>query len=163
MIRDRIVCGVRDSSLRKKILQVPELTLQKCIDLCRSAEAMSTQLEVMPAQTSHIPLPPEVNFVKTPSKGADKSPIVKDCRFCGHEMERSKCPAFGKISSVCQRENHFALTCSHKKKPHKTKKLPRKHSVKFSLYPASKRSTPWITTQTRSWPLWRLVERRWKC
>jgi len=44
-------------------------------------------------------------------------------------MERSKCPAFGKMCSVCQRENHFALKCSHKKKPHKTKKLPQKHSV----------------------------------
>ena len=100
MIRDRIVCRVRDSSLRKKLLQVPELTLQKCIDICRSAEATSTQLEAMSAQTSHVPPPPEVIFVKTPSKGADKSPIVKDCRFCGqtHEMERSKCPALGKFA-----------------------------------------------------------------
>ena len=46
MIRDRVVCGVRDS-LRKKLLQVPELTLEKCIDMCRSAEATSTQLEAM--------------------------------------------------------------------------------------------------------------------
>ena len=36
MIRDNIVCGVRDSSLRKKLFQVPELTLQRCIDMCRS-------------------------------------------------------------------------------------------------------------------------------
>ena len=64
MIRDRIVCGVREGSLRKKLLQVPELTLQKCIDMCRSAEATSTQLEAMSAQTSHVTPPPEVNFVK---------------------------------------------------------------------------------------------------
>ena len=36
MTGDRIVCGVRDSSLRKKLLQVPELTLQKCI-ICAAA------------------------------------------------------------------------------------------------------------------------------
>ena len=127
MIRDRIVCGVRDGSLRKKLLQVPELTLEKCIDMCRSAEVRSTQLEAMSAQISHVPPPPEANFVKKPSKGTDKSPIVKDCRFCGqtHEMERSKCPAFGKMCS----DYHFALKCSHKKKPHKTKKPPQKHSV----------------------------------
>ena len=47
IIRDRIVCGVRDSSLRKKLLQVPELTLERCIDMCRSAEAASTQLEAI--------------------------------------------------------------------------------------------------------------------
>ena len=124
MIRDRIVCGVRDSSLRKKLLQVPALRLEKCIDMCRSTEATSTQLEAMSAQNSHAPPPPEVNFVKKPSKGADKLSFVKDCRFCDqtHEKERSKCPAFGKIYSACQKENHFALKCSQKKKPHKTKK-----------------------------------------
>ena len=31
IIRDRIVCGVRDSSLRKKLLQVPELTLYRYV------------------------------------------------------------------------------------------------------------------------------------
>ena len=135
MIRDRVVCGVRDS-LRKKLLQVPELTLEKCIDMCRSAEATSTQLEAMSSQNSHAPPPPEVNFVKKPSKGAGKSSFVKDCRFCGqtHEKERSKCPAFGKICSACQKENHFALKCFQKKKLHKTKKPrnrkpPQKHSV----------------------------------
>jgi len=67
LIRDRIVCGVRDNSMRKKLLQVPELTLDKCLDICRSAEATSTQLEAMTGQTSHAPPPPEVNKVtKTP-------------------------------------------------------------------------------------------------
>ena len=117
MIRDRIVCGVRDSCLRKKLFQVLELTLEKCIDMCRSAEATSTQLEAMSAQNSHAPPPLEVNFVKKPSKGANKSSFVKDCRFCGqtHENERSRCPAFGKICSACQKENHFALKCSQKR------------------------------------------------
>ena len=132
MIRDRIVCGVCDSCLRKKLLQVPELMLEKCIDMCGSAEATSTQLEAMSGQNSHASLPLEVNFVKKPSKGADKSSFVKDCRFCGQTHE--KCPAFGKICSACQKENHFALKCSQKKKLHKTKKPrnrkpPQKHSV----------------------------------
>ena len=77
MIRDRIVCGVRNSSLRKKLLQVPALTIEKCINMCRSAEATSTQLEAMSAQNSHAPPPPEVNFIKKPSKGANKSSFVK--------------------------------------------------------------------------------------
>ena len=71
MIRHRIVCGVRDSSLRKKLLQIPELTLKKCIDMCCSAEGTSTQLKAMSAQNSHAPSPPEVNFVKKPFKSAD--------------------------------------------------------------------------------------------
>ena len=131
MIRDRIVCGVRDSSLRKKLLQVPERTVEKCIDMCRSAEKSSTQQEAMSAQNHTHPHP----LVKKPSKGANKSSLIKDCRFCGqtHEEERSKCPALGKTCSTCQKEK-FALKCSHKKKSHKTKKArnrksPQNHSV----------------------------------
>ena len=104
--------------------------------MCRSAEATSTQLEAMSAQNSHAHPPTEVNFLKKPSKGADKSSFLKDCRFCGqaHQKERSKCSAFGKICSACQKENHFALKCVQKKKSHKTKRPrnrepPHKHSV----------------------------------
>ena len=134
MIRDRIVCGVRDRTLRKKLLQVQELTLKKCLDMCRSAEATLTQLEAMSVQNSPSHPPPEVNYVKKPFKGADKSSFVKDCPFCGqaHEKERSKCPAFGKFWSACQKKKkQFALKCAQKKKPRKTKKprnrKPRHH------------------------------------
>ena len=32
LIRDRLVCGIRDNGLRKKLLQEPKLTLKKCLD-----------------------------------------------------------------------------------------------------------------------------------
>ena len=144
--------------------------------MCRSVEATSTQLEAMSAQTSQVPPPSEVNFVKTPSKGADKSPIVKDCRFCGqtHEMERSKCPAFEKICSVFQRENHFALKCSNKKKLHKTKKPLRKHSVNqfdcdeseeeiLSVSCSEEEINAVDNHSNKIVQLWRLVGRTWKC
>ena len=39
LIRDRLVCGIRDNGQRKKLLQEPKLTLEKCLDSCRAAEA----------------------------------------------------------------------------------------------------------------------------
>ena len=75
MIRDRIVCGVRDSSLRKKLLQVPELTLEKCIAMCRSADATSTQLEAVSAQNPHAPSPPEVNLSRSHRKTRISHPL----------------------------------------------------------------------------------------
>ena len=41
LIRDRIVCGVRDNAVRRKLLQESKLTLEKCIDICHAAEATS--------------------------------------------------------------------------------------------------------------------------
>ena len=51
LIRDRIVCGVRDNAVRRKLLQESKLTLEKCVDICRAAEATSAQLkEMAPSQ-----------------------------------------------------------------------------------------------------------------
>ena len=39
LLRDRIVWGIRSQQIRKRLLQDRKVTLQKCIDLCRSTEA----------------------------------------------------------------------------------------------------------------------------
>ena len=39
MIRDRIVCGIRDNALRRSFLANKNLTLQKCVDQCKAAES----------------------------------------------------------------------------------------------------------------------------
>ena len=36
LIRDRIVCGVRDNAVRRKLLQESKLTLEKCVDIILS-------------------------------------------------------------------------------------------------------------------------------
>ena len=50
MIQDRIVCGLRDNSIWKKLLQEPKLTLEKCLDISRAAESMTAQLKMMTGQ-----------------------------------------------------------------------------------------------------------------
>ncbi|CAB3981462.1 Hypothetical predicted protein [Paramuricea clavata] len=50
LIRDRIVMGIRDDATRKKLLQVAKLTLTQCVDICRSYEKTSKQLESMKAE-----------------------------------------------------------------------------------------------------------------
>ena len=52
LIRDRLVCGIRDNSLRKKLLQEPKLTLDKCLDSCRAAEATKLQMQAMTNQNN---------------------------------------------------------------------------------------------------------------
>ena len=47
LIRDRIVVGIKDNGTRKRLLQEAKLTLNKCIDICRSSEATAAQLQAM--------------------------------------------------------------------------------------------------------------------
>ena len=47
------MCGVRENAVRRKLLQESGLTLSKCVDICRAAEATSAQLkEMAPSQQS---------------------------------------------------------------------------------------------------------------
>ena len=45
LLRDRLVCGVIKDTVRSRLLRETDLTLQKAIDMCRSAETSTQQLK----------------------------------------------------------------------------------------------------------------------
>ena len=47
LIRDRIVCGIRDDSVRRRLLREADLTLEKAIDVCRANEITSSQVKML--------------------------------------------------------------------------------------------------------------------
>ena len=61
LICDRMVLGVQDQQTRKKLLQERNLTLQRYIDICKSAEITLSQLKSMGGQAEEIH---KVNFSK---------------------------------------------------------------------------------------------------
>ena len=131
MIRDRLVCGIADNSVRRKLLQEPKLSLEKCLDICRSAEATSAHLKAISGQSSSTGSPADnVNAVDKRKKSKapptrrsngqmqkqplpePKEDLLKCCKHCGsHVKQRTKCPAFGKLCSACNKPNHFAEMC----------------------------------------------------
>ena len=114
LIRDRLVCGIRDNSLRKKLLQEPKLTLDKCLDSCRAAEATKLQMQAMTNQNNESS---DVNALKSSSEKSNVR-MVDYCKFCGksHERNREKCPAYGKVCKKCKKENHVASKCHFHRK-----------------------------------------------
>ena len=110
------MCGISDSALQKKLLQEASLTLEKCLNICRAAEAANSQLK----QISHQS-PEAVHQLKhrgkPQSKGQQRQ--QQDCKYCGrkHERNEQKCPAYGKTCDNCSMKNHFSSVCQQKKKP----------------------------------------------
>ena len=123
LIRDRIVLGVRDNALRKKLLQVRSLTLNACIDTCRSTEATASQVKAISGEHDVHQLRDNKRFpsrkgkndrnVATKSRGKSH----KKCLFCGneHPLKRDKCPAWGQKCSGCGGRNHFTSVCEKTK------------------------------------------------
>ena len=128
LLRDRIVLGVHNNNMRKRLLQERKLDLKKCVDLCRSSEAARSQLKNI-SGASGSDNTHDVNKLYDHSKygrkpagkqhydrnvrgDAPKKQAYK-CRFCGrnHPMQKELCPAWNKRCQACNGRNHFAAVC----------------------------------------------------
>ena len=132
MLRDRIVLGVRDDTIRKKLLATRGLTLQKAVDCCRAHESAIRQFEAMTSSEAVNTLQRERGREqwrpRSPERGASHRPKStgrikptvgrnigggRRCQYCDrqHEPGRSRCPANGVECRKCGKRNHFATVC----------------------------------------------------
>ena len=105
------------------------LTLEACIELCRTEETSAAYIEWMhePCMTmdNHRTEAPEqstcaeVMAMRNVSGGNhrvrdySRDPMGRSCRFRGHSQRRHGCPAFGITCLRCGRKNHFAACCQN--------------------------------------------------
>ena len=113
--------------MRRKLLQEPKLSLEKCLVICRSTEATSAHLKLIRGVSTSTGTPVDsVNTFdrrkksKAPPKRRGKGPnkpvpehkedLLKCCKHYGrsHIKQRNKCPTFGKVCGDCSKPNHFA-------------------------------------------------------
>ena len=130
ILKDRIVIGIRDDSIRKRLLQTRTLDLNQTIDICRSSETASLHLKRITGSDddgnvnamSHKGRHNAVRFDKTNKSPRKLNEISKHdrsktpdrvCKFCGrvHKFDKRLCPAFGKQCNKCKRLNHFSSVC----------------------------------------------------
>ena len=71
MIRDRIVIGTKDTHARGRMLRDNKLTLENAIDVCRTSERTTTQLQKLQSSASTSETP-QVNFTKSAKKTRKK-------------------------------------------------------------------------------------------
>ena len=140
LIRDRIVCGIADKSLRKNLLSQPNLDLAKCIQLCKSSHTSRNRAEEITSGRVPIPIKTEgadLHAVSTtrsrrgpPSTGTQQASrftfsrngprmslarrsVPEQCQHCGYAQhsQRQECPALGKSCLNCGGKNHFSKVC----------------------------------------------------
>ena len=119
LIRDRLVCGITDDSLRERMLRREDLTLDKALTMGRIAESSSSQIKSLRNEntsSSAIPIEINQNTKQTPEmKEVDivrrktnvSSNLITNCFFCKRDHQRRKCPAYGAICNRCNQKNHY--------------------------------------------------------
>ncbi|XP_064614576.1 uncharacterized protein LOC135478234 [Liolophura sinensis] len=127
LIRDRIVCGISEIHLRERLLREADLTLDKCVHICRASEiskkqslALNAQSAVHavsnksdPKQKARKSRNSKSSNSKQTGKSGKQNLLERPCNFCGlrHEKRRHKCPAYGKEFNACHSKSHFSSMC----------------------------------------------------
>ncbi|KAL4710634.1 hypothetical protein ACJJTC_003270 [Scirpophaga incertulas] len=111
LIRDRIVAGIIDSRLRDRLLRETDLTMEKCIMICKSAEIISEQTQRFQTSESVHPvykkksLSQKIELGRCTTNNNQNEYRRKSfvCSRCGGQHPKMKCPAFNKRCSKCNR------------------------------------------------------------
>ena len=92
LIRDRIVLVIKNEQTTKKLLKMRDLTLNRCIDVCRSEEVTSMQMKLLsePVDSVHQVIPRGKKSDR-PSDGKLNAQTKKiSCKSCGYEHPPEK-------------------------------------------------------------------------
>ncbi|UYV73002.1 K02A2.6-like, partial [Cordylochernes scorpioides] len=113
LIRDRIVLGIKNNRVRKKLLMEPKLNLSSAIDICRTAEVTEQQITKLTGQESEdMKWNKKYERKKEATKATNETfEDIINCSYCGSKHRKSSCPAYGNICTWCNRKNHFSKVC----------------------------------------------------
>ncbi len=137
LIRDRIVCGIRSSTVRERLLRQENLTLEKCIQDIKANEMSKEQMTAIENSktasasvdnvTSHASRTP--NRRKQPKQSTrketkynDSNTHTYDCKKCGRRHGPRACPAYGKTCDSCGKPGHFRKMCKPSSSKHRKNK-----------------------------------------
>eukprot|EP00057_Strongylocentrotus_purpuratus_P020155 XP_011674629.1 PREDICTED: uncharacterized protein LOC105443305 [Strongylocentrotus purpuratus] len=123
LLKDRIVCGIQDQTLREKLLQVQDLNLKKCIDVCSVAENSANEMVELqaacspgiPAETDYIqrgrrqPQRPRQRYEQSHEQGGrPPKSEASACLNCTYEHRNRACPAINERCRACGEIGHFS-------------------------------------------------------
>lgn len=112
MLRDRLVCGILDEELQRKLLADPKLTLASALDISLAGEAAQRQASEIRGTVQ----PNSVNFLKPKSnnRSARDKQSKKTCHRCGNSHPYGECKFLKAVCNYCKKIGHIAKMCNSK-------------------------------------------------
>ncbi|KAB7494681.1 hypothetical protein Anas_04246 [Armadillidium nasatum] len=137
-IIDQVIAKCHSSSLRRKLLQEANITLDSLLNTARAMEAAEMQASKMEDKANNLNVAKVKNFQvreaywkrNDNANVSNQSTVYKSKKFkcfrCGYKdhnaREIDKCPAFDKICKKCRKKGHFQSQCRTKFKVKFTEK-----------------------------------------
>lgn len=106
MLRDRIVCGILNARVQRRLLAEPKLTLNKAVEVAQTAELAEKGARLLQQQ---VDSKPEVEEVQKVTK--DTRQVYKPCYHCGRLHESSTCPCKTWFCKACGKKGDTLPKC----------------------------------------------------
>ena len=107
LIKDIVVIGVTDDSLRERMLREPNLTLERAIALGQFAEQTKIHAKELKQEAEIY----GIKFSKKENRYSQAAKKIKQCKYCGRTRIRGACPAFHQTCNKCRKKGHIANVC----------------------------------------------------
>ncbi|XP_049519399.1 uncharacterized protein K02A2.6-like [Dermacentor silvarum] len=104
LIRDQIVFGTNNKTVREKMLRDKTLTLQIAENMCKAAEAAAQQNAAWATERM------QVDCSRRYERGKEQK---GRCKHCCRVHAPWQCPAYGKTCYACKKKNHFSSCCKN--------------------------------------------------
>ncbi|XP_026176653.1 zinc finger CCHC domain-containing protein 9 [Mastacembelus armatus] len=114
MLRDRIVCGINDERIQRRLLAEENLTFEKALSIAVSVEAANKNAQDLQNPNTSVKCFKVNNNAEAPGAKGESAPSCYRCNGTKHvaaecKFKHEKCHACGKIG-------HIARACRNKSK-----------------------------------------------
>ena len=115
MLRDRLVCGIGDDRIQRRLLSEPDLTFEKALKLAQAIETASKDvkdLQSLESTHSHMRAPQAVHKMSTKQFSTKQLHQYNACyRFGGEQHRAGDCRFIKETCHKCGKMGHIQKVC----------------------------------------------------
>lgn len=116
MLRDRLVCGIRDKKVQRRFLQESKLTYKEAFDMALAAETADKDAKRLQAGYGEEKPPVEVEVHQVSKNAPRGESQANTCYRCGGKHQQQQCKFTDYTCHFCKKKGHLASVCRNKKR-----------------------------------------------
>ena len=155
MLRDRIVCGINDGRMQRRLLAEAELTLKKALDMVLAMESADKNVQDLQG-------PKPVHAIRKPKDEFVPRKPSSPCYRCGGEHPAHDCRFKEVLCHHCKKKGHLAHVCRSKTKTANPKgghQPTKQHKPGGRMHTVTDVDDPLSATEDPEYTLFRLASK----
>ena len=126
MLRDRLVCGIADQRIQRRLLAEPDLTFAKALELAHAAEAADRNTRALDRGAQSIQIHKIGRKAERSQEHARQGGRARQlhCYRCGGKHQQEQCNFRNSNCHYCGKKGHIAKVCRNKQREEETQQKP---------------------------------------